>query len=294
MDTGFRYRPAQTSFVLEFDRRLADVLRADAPGKLMEAVTYAALAPGKRLRPYLVVRSCEICGGKRDDAWATAAAVECVHAFSLVHDDLPAMDNDDLRRGQPTCHKKFGEALAILAGDALVVLAFELLSTKVAEPATAVVLCRELAAATGWSGMIGGQASDILGEAEPPDRTMTESIHGRKTAALFRAACRMGAMVGHGNADQVDRLGRFGEKLGRAFQIADDLLDVAAHADDAGTKSGKNTESCKQTFPRCVGISESRAAAGRLVAEAAAELAAFDDSATDLKELCEFVIELGF
>jgi len=282
-------------FAVAFDRRFGDYLtpRSDIPRELLEAIRYSALAPGKRIRPYLVVRCCELAGGSREDAWAVAAAVECVHTFSLVHDDLPAMDDDDLRRGRPTTHKQFGEAMAILAGDGLLVLAFELLAHHVADRRLAGEMVLELAERAGWAGMIGGQAADIAGQSQSPSLERTQFIHERKTAALFEAACRLGAMAGRGQPDAVTTLGGFGRCLGRAFQIADDLLDVISTAEKSGKAVGKDVAAGKQTYPRCVGVERSWAAANAAAA-AAAELERFGAAADDLREIAGYVASRGF
>ncbi|MBI4719126.1 MAG: polyprenyl synthetase family protein [Planctomycetes bacterium] len=283
-------------FATEFDARLAEYLGAfrDIPSELQEAMRYSALAPGKRVRPYLVVRCCELVGGRRADAWAPAAAVECVHAFSLIHDDLPAMDDDDLRRGRPTCHKQFGEALAILAGDALVVFAFELLATRMADPALAAAMVAELAGSAGGAGMIGGQAADILGESRPPEATLAAYIHDRKTASLFAAACRMGARAGRASPELIALLGGYGADLGRAFQIADDLLDLTATAQTLGKDCGKDERRGKQTFPRCVGREASRQAAQEAVQRAVSGLLRFGAAAYDLRELAAYVVHRNY
>ncbi|MCH9033167.1 MAG: polyprenyl synthetase family protein [Planctomycetes bacterium] len=275
-----------------FDRYLNPALQV--PQELVDAIRYAALAPGKRIRPFLVAECCAGCGGMRDTARPVGAAVECIHAFSLIHDDLPAMDNDDLRRGQPTCHKKFGEAMAILAGDALVARAFELLTGEVSDPAMACDLVTELAQGTGWAGMIGGQAADLLGETKPPSLEKVRYIHQRKTASLFSAACRMGARVGGAAAAQVESLGRYGQALGQAFQIADDLLDVQSTSKALGKKTGKDATAQKQSFPACVGVEQSMSAAQSAVAEAVASIATFGDSAANLRELAEFVVSRNY
>jgi len=280
-------------FAADFDRQFEGFLTVDGqvPAKLLEAVRYSALAPGKRVRPYLVVRCCELAGGARDDAWAPAAAVECVHAFSLIHDDLPAMDDDDLRRGRPTCHKQFGEALAILAGDALVTLAFELLATEKPDPAVSVRMTRELARATGWAGMIGGQAADILTTNAAPDRDLIHAIHLRKTARLFACACRLGAIAGKAPPPQIDGLGRFGEKLGLAFQIADDLLDVEGESKPPPTGPPKRVE---LSLPRAIGLEASREAAESAVNAALQELDACGPAAEDLRRLTRFVVDRNY
>ncbi len=283
-------------FVLEFDRRLEAYVgrAAGVPSELLEAVQYSALAPGKRIRPYLVVRCCELAGGSAEASWPVAAAVECVHAFSLVHDDLPAIDNDDVRRGRPTTHKKFGEAMAILAGDALIVLAFELLARHVSDRALCAEMILELARHTGWAGMIGGQAADILGEAQPPSLPQTQYIHARKTACLFEAACRLGAMAGRGDAPSVKALGRYGQFLGQAFQIADDLLDVTATTDRAGKAVAKDASAGKQTYPRCVGVEQSRIASREAAEQAIAQMEGFGERADDLRQLARYAAERSF
>jgi len=279
------------AFAAEFDGRLDALLACGGPrpADLAEAVRYSVLASGKRVRPYLLVRCCELVGGTRERAWPAAAAIECVHAFSLVHDDLPAMDDDDLRRGRATTHKKFGEALAILAGDALLALSFELVA-RMADARVVQALVSELAGATGWSGMIGGQAQDLAGENQPPSLERTRAIHRLKTGRLFAAACRMGAICGGGTVDQLEGFLRFGGRLGEAFQIADDLLDLTAGAERLGKTAGKDAAARKQTYPACVGAAASRAAADAAVTSAVAELAPFGPAADDLRELAAYVV----
>jgi len=276
----------------QFDSRFDAYLTAggDVPSDLLDAMRYSALAPGKRIRPYLVTECCELVGGNRDDAWPAAAAIECVHAFSLIHDDLPAMDDDCLRRGLPSCHKKYGEALAILAGDALLALSFELLMTHVADRGLGGEMALELARGAGWSGMIGGQTADVLGENQPPSLDLTKYVHERKTASLFRTACRLGALAGHGKPEHVAALGRYGQHLGQAFQIADDLLDVTSSADAVGKSVGKDLQAGKQTFPRCMGVERSKAAALEEASLAAAELDMIGPGADDLRSLAEYVV----
>jgi len=285
-----------SDFATQFYGRLGDYIQptSDVSTELMEAVRYSVLAPGKRIRPYLAVRCCELVGGSRDDAWPVAAAVECVHAFSLVHDDLPAMDDDDVRRGRPTTHKQFGEATAILAGDALVVLAFEILAHHVQDRKLAGETVLELAERTGWAGMIGGQAADIAGQSQSPSLERTQYIHERKTAALFKVACRLGALVGRGTPADVAALGRFGASLGRAFQIADDLLDVTSTAEKLGKKAGKDGVAGKQTYPRCVGVEQSQVAARAAADAAIAEIDVYGTTASDLRELAAYAASRSF
>ncbi len=286
---------AIAAFCQAFDEAFLRLLTpaGDAPPRLIDAMRYTALLPGKRIRPFLVARCCELAGGRREDAWHVCAAVECVHAFSLIHDDLPAMDNDDLRRGRPTNHKVYGEDVAILAGDALVVLAFELLSRH-RDAAQAIRMVRALAVGAGWTGMIGGQTADVLGEGEAPRVELAQYIHERKTAALFAAACRLGAIAGGGDDDAVEALARHGEHLGRAFQIADDLLDVTSSSDRAGKNVGKDEAAGKQTYPRCVGIEGSRRAADEAAGEAVAALNRFGPAASDLRALAAYVVRRDY
>jgi len=284
------------AFAAEFDRRFGDYLipLGQVPQELVDAVRYSALASGKRIRPYLVVRCCDLVGGAVDDAWPVAAAVECVHAFSLIHDDLPAIDNDDLRRGRPTCHKQFSEATAILAGDALLVMAFELITRHAADEQLAGRLVLELAQGTGWEGMIGGELADIQGEKKPPDVALTQDIHERKTARLFQTACTLGAMTGRGNAEMVVACGRFGQMLGRTFQISDDLLDVTSTTERLGKKVGKDLAAGKQTFPRCVGIQQSREAALAAANAAVVQLQGFGPAADDLRALAMYTVDRNY
>lgn len=280
------------AFAEHFDRRFAEAIDGwrEVPNRLHEAVRYSALAPGKRVRPFLVNECCLLVGGTPENAWPAAQAIECVHAFSLIHDDLPAMDDDDWRRGRPTCHKQFGEGLAILAGDALLNFAFELLANADGDPGRSIRLVRELAWATGWTGMIGGQALDIEFEAQASDLELTTRIHDLKTARLFRAACRLGAVSGGGSEEQIERLGRFGEKLGRAFQIADDLLDVTPTVGEVGAVQGSDQKKGKQTLPACVGVVEARRIAEQTVEDAVAELDPIGEEATALRQLGQYVV----
>jgi len=261
------------------------------PERVLEAMRYSLLAPGKRLRPYLVCRCCALAGGTEEAAVPIAAAVECVHAFSLIHDDLPAMDNDDVRRGRPTSHVRFGEATAILAGDALLALAFELLAAHAPDARRGVALTLELARAVGAAGMIGGQSADIEGEGMPPDRERTDYIHRHKTARLFESACRCGAMLADTDPETLAALARYGVHLGQAFQIVDDLLDVTSSSERLGKGVGKDVEADKQTFPRCVGIEESRRIAAASTERALAALERFGAPADDLRELARYGLE---
>jgi len=258
------------------------------PGALGEAVRYASLGAGKRLRPALTFLSCESCGGAADRAAGAAAAVELIHAFSLVHDDLPAMDDDDLRRGQPTTHVKFGEAAAILAGDAMMSLAF---ATIVEDPtidrALAAGLVAELARAT--NDMIAGQARDTIGAGIADPGEAVRTIHRQKTGALIRAACRMGGMCAGADAPALHAVTAYGEAVGVMFQIVDDLIDVEQEASHTGKRTGKDSAAGKLTYPGVFGVEASRAEVARLRGEADRALAPLGVLGRDLREVCAFL-----
>lgn len=258
---------------------------------LVEAMRYSALGPGKRIRPYLVARCCELAGGREEDAIPAAVAIECVHAFSLVHDDLPAMDDDAVRRGRPTTHIVYGEAMAVLTGDALLNFAYQILSTRITDPAVAVASVRALSRAVGADGMIGGQACDMLSEKAEPSEALLSYLHLRKTARLFEASCRLGAIAAHATPDVSERLSVFGRHFGLAFQMADDLLDVCGSVGQVGKAVGKDSAAGKQTYPSLLGVEGARQAARREAQAASDALDAVDASADDLRRLAEFVIE---
>ncbi len=267
-------------------RRLASV---EGPDALLEALRYAVLGGGKRIRPVLTLMAAEAAGGKRSDAAAAAAAVELIHAFSLVHDDLPAMDDDDLRRGRPTLHVHAGEAMAILAGDMLMSLSFEWITESPADGGTTSLLVRELASATG--SMIAGQVYDTLG-GFPPGHTAHQKldlIHRNKTEALIRAACRMGAICGRAAPPVLDAIGAYGEAVGLMFQVVDDLLDVTQTAEHIGKATGKDTNAGKLTFPAVHGTAASIAAVERLRREAHAALTPLGPRGAALLELCDYM-----
>jgi geranylgeranyl diphosphate synthase type II len=261
---------------------------SEVPSRVHEAMRYSALAPGKRLRPALALLVAEAMGGREEDVLPCACALELLHAFSLIHDDLPAMDDDELRRGRPTSHVRFGEAIAILAGDALCCLAFELVASRTPDPARAARLVQELARAAGTAGMIGGQVLDLESEGRPPELALVSEIHARKTAALLRAACRAGALSAGREGPPLDAASRYGELLGLAFQITDDILDETATPAELGKGTRKDHKRGKLTYPACVGIPASREAAASLVAEAA-ELIGPHDPQGDLARLARYV-----
>jgi len=282
----------------QFEQRLTDVaatveeamdgyLSRDVgvPGVLREAMAYSLHAGGKRLRPVMVILACEACGGQEVRALPAAAALEMVHTYSLIHDDLPAMDDDDLRRGQPTSHKVFGEGTAILAGDALLTYAFGTLAGHVQQDGLARQLTVELAEAAGAAGMIGGQIADLNVEHKPPTLERVNYIHTRKTAMMFRAAARMGALCAEAAGGVLDVLGDYGLKVGLAFQIIDDLLDVTSTAEALGKATQKDADAGKLTYPGVVGLEQSRAHAAGLIAQAVGSLADLGAAAEPLRLL---------
>jgi len=259
--------------------------------RVTEAMRYAALGQGKRLRPFLVVESAALFGVPRDRALRTGAALECVHCYSLVHDDLPAMDDDDLRRGKPTAHKAFDEATAILAGDALLTVAFEILADEAThpDPTVRVALVSRLARAAGVAGMVGGQMLDIEAEtrADAAELAHIGLIQSLKTGALFRYACEAGAILGGADAAP---LIRYAQKIGLAFQIADDILDVESTPEALGKATQKDKAMGKATFVDLLGLDEARAQASRLVDEAVASLSCYGDKAGILNEAARFIV----
>ena len=264
----------------------------DAPARLLEAIEYSLMAGGKRLRPALVLETARACGAPADDrsALAAAGAIELIHTFSLVHDDLPAMDDDDLRRGRPTNHKVFGEAMAILAGDAMVTMAFEVIATD-ADPRVAPALVRELASATGPSGMIGGQVLDIDGEHKSLSLDELRHLHRMKTGALLTCACRTGAIAAGADATRLQAVTAYGRHLGLAFQIVDDLLDVTATAEQMGKATGKDAGKGKNTYPNLMGLDASRKEAAEQFKAALTAIEPLGPAGGGLAALARFVVE---
>ena len=283
----------------DVERHLDAILGPEVglPASLLEAMRYSLLAPGKRLRPILVVMAAETCSGSEAEPWPAACAVEMIHAYSLIHDDLPAMDDDDLRRGLPTCHKKFGEALAILAGDALLTMAFQVLAEGY-PPRTAAACCKELARAAGAAGMVGGQVDDLAWE-QGGERNVEglEDLHQRKTGALIRASLRLGTLAAYARrhdpppADLLERLDGYGRCLGLAFQIVDDLLDVEGEAEQTGKRVGKDAARGKLTYPAFLGVAESRRRAERLGREAGEYVKRLGADAELLLALIPWILE---
>lgn len=268
----------------------------ELPKRLHEGIAYAVLGGGKRLRPILAIISCEACDtSTATDPLPPACSLELVHAFSLVHDDLPALDNDTLRRGRPTAHKQFGEAMGILIGDALLSLATEALLTWRGPDETRAKLMHELASAT--TRMIAGQVEDTLGpssndEVDPAQRLL--DIHRQKTGALIRAACRMGGLAGGASDEQLDGLTRYGEAIGLMFQIVDDLLDITATRENLGKTPGKDHAAGKLTFPSVHGAERSKQEVIRLKAEAGEALRVFPATSTEpLRQLASYLAVRG-
>jgi geranylgeranyl diphosphate synthase type II len=259
---------------------------SDIHPDLKRAMAYSLEAPGKRIRGAMVLWCCEaVCGEILPGATASAGAIEMVHTYSLVHDDLPAMDDDDMRRGQPTCHKVFGEAVAILAGDGLLTLAFEILASEISDPVVASNLICVLARASGGAGMIAGQVADIAGEKSGGGLDMLEYIHTNKTAKMFEAAAVMGGICGGATKEQISDLREYGMAVGLGFQVADDILDVSASSDELGKTAGKDAMQEKITYPAVLGLDESKRVAKELADKAIESLSVFDDKADVLRQL---------
>lgn len=288
MDMGSTLKAAAE----HFERRLPAYVDSspDVPGELLECMRYSLLAPGKRLRPFLVQRCHAACGGREDQVEHLAAAVECAHVFTLIHDDLPCMDDATLRRGRPANHRVYGEAMAVLAGDALLALAFELAARPSFAPSVCLALVTELAAAIGGQGVIGGQVSDLTGQRRPPDLREAESIHRRKTARLMQSCCRLGALAAGAGERQLAAVSEYGLRLGQAFQIVDDLLDLSADSGETGKSGGTDARLCKQTFPAAVGPVRSLEVARQHVRSAVGALRDAGLAAPELNQLAEYII----
>lgn len=265
------------------------------PPAIHEAMRYSLFAGGKRIRPILAIAAAEALGGKTQGLLPVAAALELIHTYSLIHDDLPAMDNDDLRRGRPTCHKVYGEAIAILAGDGLLTLAFEVLSDpkrlKAVDAATMVSIIREIGSASGVFGMVGGQVVDIQSEGREIDFPTLEYIHTHKTGALIRASIRTGALAAGAGKEQRDAMTRYAEQVGLAFQIADDILDITATEEELGKDIGSDLKKGKKTFPSFLGLDESRRRADEVAGHAIEALKGFNGQADPLRDLARYIVK---
>lgn len=261
------------------------------PSSIHQAMRYSVFAGGKRIRPMLCLETARIFAADVSTAIYPACAIEFIHTYSLIHDDLPALDNDDLRRGKPTCHKQFGEAIAILAGDALLTLAFETIGRAPVPPENRVAMLSEIAAAAGTvNGMVGGQVADLEAEGRDIAPEMLEYIHRSKTAALIRASVAAGALCSGAGPEDVARLRRFGESIGWAFQVTDDILDVEESSAALGKTAGKDIAQQKATYPAIHGLSRSHEIANNLAARAIGELVYYGAKADRLREIAEYLI----
>jgi farnesyl diphosphate synthase len=289
-----RLRGVQAATEATLERVLSDQPKPGElarPARLLAAMRHAALGGGKRLRPFLVIEGVRLFGVERPGVHLVAAAVECVHCYSLIHDDLPAMDDDDLRRGRPTVHKAFDEATAVLAGDALLTLAFDILTDRSVDPnagvRAALVSC--LAQAAGAGGMAGGQMLDLEAERQAPDEDAIRTLQAMKTGALFRYAAEAGAILTHANSEGRERLRRFGAAFGLAFKLADDLIDATGTAEAAGKATAKDAGRGKATLVAIHGVDGARALLERAVGEASAELEPFGQAGDVLRAATQFV-----
>ncbi|MCC6526432.1 MAG: polyprenyl synthetase family protein [Polyangiaceae bacterium] len=277
------------------DRGLADFLGFGGrrPLELHAAMRYAVLGDGKRLRPILCIAGAEICGGGMEDVLPTACALELIHACSLVHDDLPALDGDELRRGQPSCHARFGPGIALLAGDALFSQAFELLveQRRLSGASRTLDALAVITGATGTDGMVAGQVEDMLHEGKPGDEVTLEFIHTRKAGALIRAALVCGGLLVGGDETRIAALGACGGALGHAFQVVDDILGESGDAAALGKPVGADRQRGKLTYPALLGLERSWVVAGRLVDEALEAVAGLGPAAEPLRELARYVLE---
>ena len=282
------------------NRKLDAIVSGDAlpgelvrPTRLVEAMRHGLLNGGKRLRPFLVIQSARLFGLEADQAMIAACSLECLHSYSLIHDDLPSMDDDDLRRGLPTVHRQFDEATAILAGDALLTLSFDLLAEESChpDPAVRLRLVRELARASGLGGMIGGQMLDLQAELQVPDEARIRQLQKMKTGALIRYACIAGGLLGSANQGQLGKLQRYGETIGLAFQLADDLLDVTSDTETMGKAVGKDADRGKGTLVGLLGISAVEDLLDTAVEEAIDCLSPFGSDANILIDTARFIVE---
>jgi len=276
---------------IDVEAALDRSLGPEQPESLREAMRYSLLAGGKRLRPILCLAACELAGGQREQAMATAVALEMIHTMSLIHDDLPAMDNDDLRRGRPTSHKVFGEAKAILAGDALLTRAFEMVALRSpGVPAERLLrVVGELSLASGAPGLVGGQVVDLESEGRSVDLETLEYIHLHKTGALLRACVISGALIAGAPEPLLEALGTYARGIGLAFQIIDDILDLTASSEVLGKTAGKDLTADKTTYPKLLGLEESRRRAEALVSEAKACLQPWRELAAPLLSLADYI-----
>jgi geranylgeranyl diphosphate synthase type II len=262
------------------------------PATIHKAMRYSLFAGGKRLRPILTLAAAEACGGRIDQAMPLACAMECIHTYSLVHDDLPSMDNDDFRRGRTTCHKVFGDGIAVLAGDALLTIAFGILSrTRPTSRYSMSILLREIAVAAGSQKLIAGQVADLEAEGRQIDKAGLRYIHEHKTAAILTTSVRLGAMSANANSKQLSATTKFGRALGLAFQVIDDILDVTQTSEKLGKSAGKDIAAQKATYPALIGLDRSRAEAKRLTKQSHDALKVFGKKGDALHALANHLLE---
>jgi geranylgeranyl diphosphate synthase type II len=283
-----------TSRQKQIDRTLDRYLPGEntRPGTIHKAMRYSLFAGGKRLRPILTLAAAEACEGGIEQALPFACAMECIHTYSLVHDDLPSMDNDDFRRGRLTCHKVFGENIAVLAGDALLTIAFEIVSrAKPTRRYDMSTLLREVAVAAGSQKLIAGQVADLEAEGKKTTREDLCYIHENKTAAILTTSVRLGAMSANAGTKQLSAITKFGRSLGLAFQVIDDILDVTQTTEKLGKSAGKDVAAQKATYPAVIGLDASRAEAKRLTRNAHNALSVFDDKGETLHALANYLLE---
>jgi geranylgeranyl diphosphate synthase type II len=286
-NTRLRRKAQSVNYSLQ---KILDSLQIN--NELKKSFKYTLGAPGKRVRSVLVLWCCELVSGRiNSNAEIASAAIEMVHTYSLIHDDLPAMDDDDMRRGQPTCHKAFDEATAILTGDALLTLAFEILADGIDQPTIAVRLISQLAQDAGAAGMIAGQMADLRAERSSGTKKMLEYIHINKTAKIFRCAAAMGAICGGATEKQFEYLCEYGLHVGLAFQIADDILDETASSQQLGKTAGKDLKAAKCTYPAIVGLEKAKEVQQKLTAEAIAMLKPFGPKADTLRQFATVLLE---
>ena len=262
----------------------------DCPGSLCDAMGYALMAGGKRVRPILSIAAYEAVGGESDNILPVAASLELIHTYSLIHDDLPSMDNDDFRRNQPTTHKVFGEAAAILAGDALLTDAFNIISETDASPETLIKIIGELTYACGSGGLVGGQAADLFFEGKKAGKKDILFIHTHKTGTLIRASVRVGALTGNASQAGLDALTEYGEKVGLAFQIIDDILDITGTKEEMGKSTGADNAKGKNTYPSIFGLEESRKIAEGLITDSLEAIKCFNEKAEPLAAIAGYIL----
>lgn len=266
-----------------------------APSILGESLAYSLFAGGKRIRPILCLAAYEACDGDSEDIIQFASSIELIHTYSLIHDDLPAMDNDDLRRGKPTNHKVFGEGMAILAGDGLLTEAFYMMSNSLSNKNiknTALIRAiKEIAFVSGIHGMVGGQAQDLLSEDAEPDKETLSFIHKHKTGALISGSLRAGAILANCTKPSLSAITRYGENIGLAFQVIDDILDIEGNTEELGKTAGSDERKKKMTYPALYGIEQSREKAGELISEAVFAIKDFSGKAEPLREIARYFLE---